>query len=196
MNPDSVGPLLEQLCQGDMAAAKEVFLAYEPYLRRVVRRQLPQGLRTKFDSIDIVQSVWATLLERYRAGGWHFSDVRRFHAFLVEVTRNRFIDDFRKHRLAYEKEQPLGGLHTSQVPAAPGAPPPDVMEAEELFEQMLALSPPEHRELLRLKRQGLSMDELTARTGLHPGSIRRILRNLARKLALQEGTASFNEEED
>jgi RNA polymerase sigma-70 factor (ECF subfamily) len=55
---------------------------------------------------------------------------------------------------------------------------------------MLALCAPEHQELLRLKRQGLAMDDLAARTGLHPGSIRRVLRNLARKLALQSDVAS------
>jgi len=32
------------------------------------------------------------------------------------------------------------------------------------------------------------MDELVASTGLHAGSIRRILRNLARKLALRDGS--------
>jgi RNA polymerase sigma factor (sigma-70 family) len=189
MNPESLEPLLDKLCHGDMAVAKQVFLAYEPYLRKVVRRQLPQRLRAKFDSVDVVQSVWADLLEGYRAGAWHFPDVRRLQAFLVQVTRNRFIDRFRKHRLAFEMEQPLAGMHTSEMPSAPEPRAPDVLEAEELWQQMLALCPPEHRELLRLKRQGLPMEELVARTGLHAGSIRRIIRNLARKLALQQGAA-------
>jgi RNA polymerase sigma factor (sigma-70 family) len=147
---------------------------------------LPPRLQAKFDSLDIVQSVWADLLEGYRAGAWHFADVQRFQAFLVQVTRNRFNDKFRKHRIAFEREQPLEGVHTSELPACSGPGAPDVLEAEELWEQMLALCAPEHQELLRLKRQGLPLDELALRTGLHPGSIRRILRNLARKLALQE----------
>jgi RNA polymerase sigma factor (sigma-70 family) len=193
MNPDSLEPLLDKLCQGDMAVANKVFLAYEPYLRKVIRRQLPSRLRAKFDSVDVVQSVWADLLDGYRAGNWHFPDVRRLQAFLVQATRNRFIDSFRKHRIAFAKEQQLGGLHTSEMPAAPQPSAPDVLEAEELWEQMLALCPPEHRELLRLKRQGLPMDELVARTGLHPGSIRRILRNLARKLALADESAALDE---
>jgi RNA polymerase sigma factor (sigma-70 family) len=185
MNPESLEPLLENLCQGDMAAAKQVFLACESYLRKVVRRQLPTRLQAKFDSVDIVQSVWADLLAGYRAGAWHFADVQRFQAFLVQVTRNRFNDKFRKHRIAFEKEKPLDGVHTSEMPACsvPGAG--ELLEAEELWEQMLELCAPEHQDLLRLKRQGLPMDEMVARTGLHPGSIRRILRNLARKLALK-----------
>ncbi len=192
-NQDSLEPLLDKLCQGDMSVAKKVFLAYEPQLRRIIRRQLPNRLRAKFDSVDIVQSMWADLLDGYRSGAWHFPDVRRLEAFLVQVARNRFIDRFRKHRIPFEKEQPLGGLHTSEMPAAQEAAPPQVVEAEELWEQMLALCPPEHRELLHLKRQGLPMEELVARTGLHPGSIRRILRNLACKLALNDQAVASDE---
>ena len=33
--------LLEKLCSGDPAAAEQVFLAFEPYLRMVVRKKLP-----------------------------------------------------------------------------------------------------------------------------------------------------------
>jgi RNA polymerase sigma-70 factor (ECF subfamily) len=51
---------------------------------------------------------------------------------------------------------------------------------------MLALCPAEHQEVLRLKRQGLLLTEIADRTGLHEGSVRRILRTLARRLALQE----------
>jgi len=50
---------------------------------------------------------------------------------------------------------------------------------------MLALCPPAHQELLRLRREGVPLAEIAARTGLHPGSIRRILRDLARKMAFK-----------
>lgn len=186
MNPESLEPLLEKLCQGDLTVAERLFVAYEPYLRQFVRRQLPDRLRAKFDSVDIVQSVWADLLHGQRSGAWHFPDAQRFQAFLVQVTRNRFIATYRKNRLAFEKEQRLGNMPSSEMPACPQPDVPQVLQAEELWEQMLALCAPEHQELLRLKRQGLPMEEMAARTGLHPGSIRRILRNLARKLALEQ----------
>jgi RNA polymerase sigma-70 factor (ECF subfamily) len=187
MNPESLELLLEKLCQGDTSAARRLFLAYEPYLRRFVRRQLPPHWRAKFDSLDIVQSAWVDLLNGCAAQNWDFADADRFQAFLVRVTRNRFVTTFRKHRASLEKEEWLGDVHTSELPACREPHGQDLVEAEELWEKMLALCAPEHQELLRLKRQGLPMEELVARTGLHPGSIRRILRTLARKLALQEG---------
>jgi RNA polymerase sigma-70 factor (ECF subfamily) len=184
MNADSLEPLLERLCRGDMVGAERLFREYEPYLRQFVRRQLSQRLRAKFDSVDIVQSVWADVLHGYRSGVWHFPDEQHFQAFLVQVTRNRFISTFRKNRLASEKEQPLGNLPSSQLPTGLEPEAPQILEAQELWEQMLALCPPEHQELLQLKRQGMPMEEMVARTGLHAGSIRRIFRKLARKLAL------------
>ena len=98
MNDESLEPLLDKLCQGDISAAKRLFVAHEPYLRRYVRRQLPQHWRAKFDSLDIVQSVWADLLHGQASGAWHFPDVSRFQAFLVRVTRNRFVSTIRKCR--------------------------------------------------------------------------------------------------
>jgi RNA polymerase sigma factor (sigma-70 family) len=188
MRTESLTPLLYNLCHGDTVAAQQVFVACQPYLRAVVRRRLPARLRAKFDSVDVVQSVWADLLDGYRAGTWHFENVGRLQAFLVQVTRNRFHDKFRKHRRAYEHEQSLAGLHTSEMPAAADAQPGDIAEAEDLWQRMLNLCPAEHRELLRLKREGVPMEELVVRTGLHPGSIRRVFRNLARRLALHRTT--------
>jgi RNA polymerase sigma-70 factor (ECF subfamily) len=56
--------------------------------------------------------------------------------------------------------------------------------------QLLQKCPPAHREILRLKRQGLPLAEIATRTGLHEGSIRRILYDLARRLAVPRRTAS------
>lgn len=188
--------LLEQLAQGDVQAAQKVILAYEPYLRRVVRRQLPQRLRPKFDSVDIMQSVWADLLDGYQERGWQFHNADHLRAFLIRVTRNRFNDRFRQHRVGYEREESLGNLKADDQPLSPLPLPGEVLQAEELWEQLLAASPPSHHELLRLKRQGLALREIVARTGLHEGSVRRILRNLARKVALYKTPSAADHEEN
>src|SRR5229473_7195959 len=107
MKPGPLDSLLEKLCSGDVNAAEQVFLAFEPYLRKVVRRQLPPRLRAKFDSADVVQSVWADLLAGFREAGWRFNGVDHLRAFLVCVTRNRFIDRVRQMQPAAGREEPL-----------------------------------------------------------------------------------------
>jgi RNA polymerase sigma-70 factor (ECF subfamily) len=149
----------------------------------VVRRQLPDRLRAKFDSVDIVQSVWTDVLAGFREAGWRFADADHLRAFLVKVTRNRFIDRVRQHRGALEHERALGVAEPEQFPSSSEPRPSEVVQADDLWRQMLALCPPAHHELLRLKREGCSLDEIAAHTGLHKGSVRRILYDLARRLA-------------
>jgi RNA polymerase sigma-70 factor (ECF subfamily) len=180
-----VDALLDRLCDGDSEAAERVFLSYEPYLRMVVRRQLPARMRAKFDSTDVVQSVWTDVIEGLRRGGWHFADANHLRAFLVKLTRNRFIDRVRYHRNALEHERPVGTSEAEQLPSSVQPRPSEVVQAEDLWQQMLALCPPAHHDLLRLKREGCSLDEIAAHTGLHKSSVRRILYDLARRLADQ-----------
>jgi RNA polymerase sigma-70 factor (ECF subfamily) len=183
MMRESLPLLLDKLCQGDAEAAEQVFKVYEPYLRKIVRRQLPDRLRAKFDSLDIVQSVWSDVLEGFRDAGWRFRDAEQLRAFLVKATRHRFIDRYRQHRRALQQEIPLSGVKTPSLEPRPS----EIVRANDLWEQLLALCPPEHHDILRLKRDGLSTVDIAARVGLHEDSVRRILRQLARKLALQGG---------
>jgi RNA polymerase sigma-70 factor (ECF subfamily) len=183
MNDEYLEMLLEKLNGGDAGAAEEIFLAFEPYLRTVVRRQISARLRSKFDSIDVVQSVWADVLDGFREADWRFTDAAHLRAFLIRVTRNRFIDRLRQHRRSLEHDQPLAGADSEDVPPSREPRPSEVVQAEDLWEQMLALCPPAHHELLRQKQRGLPLSEIAARSGLHESSVRRILYDLERRFA-------------
>src|SRR3954469_14918361 len=104
---DSLDKLLDELTAGSDGAPGRAFAAYEPYLRKVVRRLLPRDLRPKFDSIDVVQSIYCNVFAAFRAGGMRFTTVPQLRAFLVTATRNRFIDRVRQHRTAARLERPL-----------------------------------------------------------------------------------------
>src|SRR3954469_13192367 len=127
--------LLDRLCSGDMAAAGKVFLAYEPYLRKAVRRQLPPPLRAKFDSSDVIQSVWADVLRGFREAGWRFVDADHLRGFLFVATRNRLIDRIRQHQKAADREVSLatGPPHD---PPSPHARPSEVAAAGDLWERI------------------------------------------------------------
>jgi RNA polymerase sigma factor (sigma-70 family) len=182
MNNDPLDALLVTLGGGDEVAAEEAFRAYEPLLRMLVRRRLAPKLRARFDSVDVVQSVWADVLEGLRARRWRFDDADHLRGFLVSLTSHRLVDRVRQHQsaLKYEQVGPAGGR------AAPPSPS-EVAEAGELWERMLAACPPAHRELLELRREGLTTAEIAARVGLHEGSVRRALGDLARRLAVRAG---------
>jgi RNA polymerase sigma factor (sigma-70 family) len=178
LTSSSLETILQQLCSGDGAAAERVFVEYEPYLRAVVRRMLPPRLRPKFDSADIVQSAWSDVLTGFREAGWRFADARQLRAFLVRITHNRFIDRYRQHDRAARREQPLDAADPGQLAMRQATPSADAV-AEDLWQHLLSRCPPEQRIILQMRRQGVPIDEIAAHTGRHPGSIRRILRQLA-----------------
>lgn len=190
MSGEPLDALLEKLTSGDDAAAEQVYRSYEPYLRMVVRRQLSPDLRAKFDSMDVVQSVWVHMLKGFREAGWRFADTTHLRAFLIRLTRHRFIDRLRRHRGELERGQSLGDGDIDEALLADDPQPADILQADELWEQLLELCPPAHREVLRLKREGALTAEVAARTGLHEGSVRRILGTLSRRLARRQGEAS------
>ena len=175
----SLAELVARLRDGDIDAAQRLFASYEPYLRLLVRRQLSGDLRAKFDSLDIVHSVWVDLLDGFRDARWEFDDPNQLRAFLVKATQHRLIDKARRH--ARHGEQPLSA--SSPQPASPDPGPTDEAAARELWAKLLLLCPPQHRQLLDLKRQGFDLAEIAARTGLHASSVRRILYDLARRAA-------------
>lgn len=187
MSLEPLDALLEKLTSGDDGAAEHVFRSYEPYLRMVVRRQLSPDLRAKFDSLDVVQSVWIHVLKGFREAGWRFADTTHLRAFLVRLTRHRFIDRLRRHRSELERQRPLTDGDVEEHLLADDPQPDDILQADELWEQLLELCPPAHREVLRLKREGALTAEVAARTGLHEGSVRRILSTLSRRLDRRRG---------
>jgi RNA polymerase sigma-70 factor (ECF subfamily) len=194
MSDEYLDELIQRLNAGDIDAAERAFLAYEPYLRMAVRRQLNGPLRSKLDSMDIVQSVWADVLCGFREAGWRFADRAHLRAFLTRVACNRLIDRRRQHHRALEREQPLTEVSPKDLPRSSQPRPSEVAQVHELWERMLENCPPAHREILILRRQGLPLTEIAARSGLHEGSVRRILYKLARRLAVDPRAEAFSRE--
>ena len=74
--------MLEKLSTGEAEAAERVFRE----LRAVSARWSGDGskapLRSKFDSMDVVQSVWAEVLKGFRDKEREFADRAHLRAFL------------------------------------------------------------------------------------------------------------------
>jgi RNA polymerase sigma factor (sigma-70 family) len=184
---DDFDGLLERLSKGEMDAAGEVYQTFEPVLRVMVRRQLSAAMRAKFDSTDVVQSAWADVLKAFRAHGWRFRDREHLRAYLARVTYNHFVNHCRRHSLVMQYEQQLAVDDERALPASAQPRPSELAQADELWERLMGLCSPAHRNLLQLKRQGLTPGEIARKTGLHESSVRRILYELARRLAAVRG---------
>ncbi|MHB1556709.1 MAG: RNA polymerase sigma factor [Isosphaeraceae bacterium] len=177
--------LLGRIRDGDESAARELLARYESQVRLVVRRQLPRLLRSRFDSIDFLQSVWATFFRRLRAGPERFEDPRFLVGFLARVAKNKIIDQYRlaaSRKQDMHREEPLssaGRLSRELVAHQDSAS--ELAEANEAYDRLNDLLPDDRRELLGLKLTGLSNRDIADRLGLSERTIRRVLEDLRRR---------------
>lgn len=178
---DHLDDLVRRLTAGEASAAEELYAELAPYLRAVVRRNLPRRLRAKFESIDIVQSVWVDFIDGLQRGRWHFEAAAPLRAFLLKAARNRLIDRVRQFHVPAEHERPFSAAIDCRESREPR--PSQHAQANDLWRQMLAACPPEHHELLRMKSAGASLAAIADQTGLHVDSVRRILRQVARQVS-------------
>jgi RNA polymerase sigma factor (sigma-70 family) len=189
MAHDSVDRWIERLNEGDIAAVEDVFRAYEPFLRIAIRRRLSSRLRSKVDSGDIVQSVFADLVEGVRDGGWHFAGRPQLEALLHRVAWRRLADRYQKHGRALARERSLDETPSQSLLDNAQARPSQIVQGREFWEGVLRACPKAHHEVVRLRMHGHRIAEIAARTSMHEGSVRRILYELARRLSIERRPA-------
>lgn len=180
---------LARIQAGDEDAARELLTRYEAEVRLVVRRQLPKLLRSRFDSLDFLQSVWGSFFQRIRTGPADFEDSRHLVAFLARAAKNKVIDEYRraasqKHDM--HREEPIWAEgHSPRELAADLDTPSEVAQAREAFGKLRELLPEDRRLILELKAEGLSSREIGERMGVSERTIQRVLEDLRRRAHME-----------
>ncbi len=177
---------LKRIQEGDESAARELLQRFEPEVRLVVRRQLPRLLRSRFDSLDFLQSVWGSFFRRMRDAPTDFEDSRHLVAFLARAAKNKVIDEYRRAaslKNDMHREEPLwgDGRRPKEV-AAPIDSPSEVAQAHEVLDRLHALLPEERRMMLELKAEGLSSKDIGDRLGVSERTVQRVLEELRRRM--------------
>jgi RNA polymerase sigma-70 factor (ECF subfamily) len=183
MTPSAGSDLLDRLGRGDPTVTRDLYLAYNSYLRVVVRKLLSPRLRAASDSSDVIQSVWVQVARALEADGWKVESELQLRALLVVIARRGVSKRYRSTERAVA--DPDAGARLDELPLGNQSRPSETAVGNELWQRLLEKCPPEHRPLLELRREGVTLAEVAARTGLHEGSVRRIIRQLARELAIR-----------
>jgi len=187
---DLIHSLKEVDAEHDEARWARFVELYEPAIREFIRLQDPDI--PKADRDDLVQETFARIVPSIRNGV--FDPARgRFRNFLSTVVRHLMIDRLRTQAIrrsptALEAAERLSG---SEAPAAG-----ELLDikwrlarhhaaVERVFSQS-ALSEQSRRIYAMTEIDGLSVREISARTGLAANAIRRILSRVRRMIAAVE----------
>ncbi len=162
--------LLGRACgrEGDARAREE---AFEELLRLVtiaIRAGMGRRLRDHRDSGDVCQSVARSFVEDFEAGRLVFETEPQLAAYLQRVVQHKLVDLARADAAAKRG----GGRRTSRLDSGlSGTPDPSAPDAgedlrgDEALESLLAGLSEDEQALVRLRRQGLSWEQIAAVLG-------------------------------
>jgi RNA polymerase sigma-70 factor (ECF subfamily) len=175
--------LMKRVLGGCPQAARELTERYGSALLRAVRYHLSDQLRSKFDSRDFVQDVWASFFAGLPAGG-EFREPTQLVAFLARLAANKVIDATRQ-RLQSQKFNVNREQYLEETPGAASAliarqpTPSEVAMGREEWERLLESQPPVYRCILGLLHDGKSPAAAAAELRVSERTVRRVAGRVA-----------------
>jgi RNA polymerase sigma-70 factor, ECF subfamily len=176
--------------EGDQEAARQIYDRYIEKLLPLARRRLGRRIIGRIDAEDVLQSVFRTFFQRARAGHFQVEDEHDLCKLLVRITVHKTL-----RRIAAEtaaKRDPhreIGGAESQDrlVELLGREPTPDeAIEFLDQLEHLLRELRPQEREILQLRLQGCTNEEVAKKLGTYDRSIRRTMERI-RGLAQQDG---------
>jgi len=180
----SFAVLLEQICDGSQEAAAEFLRIYGPPILRVVRRRLHEQLRSRYDSIDFEQSVWASFFAR-DLRTHKFAEPEALVTYLVRMAENKVIDAMRqggsgKRDIRLECPLQTDSVWLQDAVRARVPTPSQVAVAREEMDRLLKGRPEHHQQILTMRHSGYSYEEIAAEVGVAVKTVRRVLDRASR----------------
>lgn len=178
--------LTERLKNGSDDAFEEILERFGPYVMRSVRRSLDRRLRARFDSQDFVQAVWMTVHE-HRDRLAECASPDSLMALLVTIAQRKVRYQFRRHLQA--QKQNINRERSMQndsfvlpLPDHSAEHPSQIIIAREQWDLMIDEEPAKYREIMELRCEGFTLDEIADKVGVNERTVRRVIRKLTSKL--------------
>lgn len=183
---DDFAGLLARARQGDTTALTELVRQYESEIRTVARDHLGLALRPFLDSMDVVQSVYQSLLVALQAGKFRLQSPQDLVALTVTMVRRKVAQHWR--RVRRQQRSSLDSEATQTVPAVLVAltctddDPARAAEYEDALRHVWKGLNDTERQVVELHLAGYRTAEVARRLGLDGDVLRAQLSRLRRRL--------------
>jgi len=176
----SLSELLQKAWNDSDGSAQEVVERYGPYILRAVRRRLDKKLRSKFDSVDFVQAVWASFFAM-PPDRLQFKRHQELVSFLMGLARNKVVDVVRQRletqKYDVKRERRLMGsaaLDDGEL-ASSGPTASQVAIAREEWQRAESPETPRDERIVNWLKRGQSLEAIAQEIGVSVKTIRRVL---------------------
>jgi RNA polymerase sigma-70 factor (ECF subfamily) len=171
--------------------ARQLFDRYVERLVGLARRRISRRLASRVDPEDVVQSVFRTFFSQLKAGRFHIEQQDDLCRLLMRITVRKTLRHIAFHEAV--KRSPrleMGQEDEDQeriLELLDHEPTPETTVAFlDQLEHLLNRLHPEERQILEMRLQGYSNDEIARCLGTYDRKIRRVMERI-RSLAEQEG---------
>jgi len=171
---------------GDQAALEQLCKVYNERVLRIIRMRIGPELRTKLESMDLVQDAFISTLRSLE--NFTYKNEGDFLRWVSKIAENRLRDNLDKlhaNKRDIRQEIPLNNKTTTQEtfvgisePIDTTTPSVIISRREELnkLERAMDKLKPEYREVINLtKIEGLSYKEAGQRLGKNADAVRMLL---------------------
>lgn len=169
--------LIARAVDGDQVAWTELFERSYPKIRRSIRRRMDSRLRRRCDSVDIANSVMKDFCAKI--GQLEFESMQAMEAFLIKAADQKLIDEHRrqhglKRNVRLERPAEVARWVATKQPSAS-----TLVELDEDYDQILRKArSDEERQIVEMRRDGESNEDISDSTGFSPRTIQRCLQRL------------------
>ena len=181
--------LIDGLRAGDPRIEREFWDLHGAALHRLADRHLAGRLRARVEADDVVLSAYRTFLRRARVGEFQLPDSNSLWRLLCVITLTKVREQARFHmrqKRGLDQEVPLspgpdssgGGLE----PADPNPTPADAAAFADQMQHLLGSLDEEERQIVEVKLEDLTNDEVAQRLGCSERTVRRILKRIESRL--------------
>jgi RNA polymerase sigma-70 factor (ECF subfamily) len=175
--------LINRCRGGDEDAARQLFDAYVARLVPLARRRISQRLASRVDPEDIVQSVFRTFFARLKDDKFEINDQDDLFRLLMRITVHKTLRQIAHHKAAKrDPSQELAQGESAQeqllqLLTMEPSPEATVTFLDQL-EHFMAQLQDADREILTLRLQGFSTEEIAQKLGSYDRKVRRVLERI------------------
>ena len=174
--------LLNDVRNGSQDAAWELVETYGPHVHRYVRRIMVRNLRSKFDSLDFVQIMWASLFRQPEKLA-SFDQPAEFIAYLVTLAKNKVFNELRRRTetegFNVSREQPYASDSVTGPDVRQQVPTPSAVAiAKERWDHLLSNQNATVQSVVTLRLRGNTFDEIARKLQIHERTARKAIAHL------------------
>jgi len=177
---------IEGVRSGSPDAVWKLIAEYGPHIQRVVRRRLDRRMRSKFDSLDFVQMVWASVFRNPRELG-SLEQPEDLIRYLATLARRKVIYEYRRRivndtKYNFSREQPLSEEDSNQadVLSTEVETPSQIAMAREQWEKLVDQQPDRDRSIVQMRIGGATFLEISQQLGINERTARKVIDRLVR----------------